>query len=470
MRFSPLVVLVIIILAVMVTAGASAAAYVGVRQLVIDSPIELPAPPQLGAQRPTAVPLVQPTETPQPTAPGSTPQPTLAPGITPTVPTWSDPKRVNVLLLGIDQRPNEPGPFRTDTIIVLSLDPVRKTGAMLSIPRDVYVPIPGYEEPLSPNRINAANFIGDSTLYPGGGAKLAAKTVEALLGIPIHRSVLVNFQAFITIIDALGPVEVCPTERIFDDKYPDTETYGVITVEFQPGCQELDATRLLQYARVRHNAGDDIGRARRQQEVIQAVRKKALSLGGVSALIGQAGPIWDSLRDNLKTDLTLDEIIQLAGAAQGITDIKSEVLTIRTQNGGQLLLGKDRDGNDIFSPVAEDIFTLVVRLFDSGQGGQGRAAEENAAVYVANGAGVDGLARRIADQLTPLGFNIAGVGNAEGVGLYGQSEIVVYTGKTKTARYLAEVLGLESTVIRVGTEGPAGIDIQVIVGKDLAGQ
>lgn len=464
---SPLAILVGIVIFGLLTAGAAAAAYVGVRQIVIDSPIELPPPPQINAQQHTPVPLVPATQmlATSDSPPMAT---TPSPDATPAIPEWRDPRRFTMLLLGIDQRPQEKGPFRTDTVIVLSVDPVRKTAAMLSIPRDVYVRIPGFKQ----DRVNTANFIGDLNEYPGGGARLALRTVEGLLGVSIDRYVLINFQAFKTVIDALGTVTVCPTERIFDDKYPDTDTYGVITVEFQPGCQELDSTRLLQYARVRHNAGDDFGRARRQQEVIRAVKDKALSLGGVSALIGQAGAIWEALKDNVKTDLTYDEIIQLANLAQDIPEIQSAVLEIRQGDKGQLLPGKTASGEDILTPIYEEVYKLVVSLFDSGQGVaiNTQASEEGAAIYVANGAGVDGLARSIADALIAKGFNVAGIGNAEGLGLYGQSEIRVYGTKFKTARYLAEVLGLENTIIQQAQDGPSGVDIMLIVGKDLAGQ
>lgn len=475
MRFSPLFVLIIVILAMFVTAIAAVGTYLGVRQIVLQSPIELPPPPQLGAPRPTPVPLVASTPTAsapeaQSTTLSATPQ-SLYEGS--AIPVWTDPKRLTILLLGVDQRPNERGPFRTDTIIVLSVDPVRKTAAMLSIPRDVWVKIPDISPPLSPNRINAANFIGDQLNYPpdGGGPKLAVRTVEALLGIPIHRYVLINFEAFRTVIDALGEVTVCPTERIYDDQYPDYETYGVITVEFQPGCQALDSTRLLQYARVRHNAGDDFGRALRQQEVIRAVRERALSLGGVAALISKAGAIWDSLAANIRTDLTFEEALALANLAQEITDIKSAVLTIKRQGeGGQLLYSTLPSGEQVLSPIAEEVFALVVRLFDSGTGAPAGSpiAAENARIYVENGAFVDGLAARMRDRLISAGFNVVEIGTLKSDFPYPKTEIHVYTGKMETARYLAQVLGLDGTAIRIETNAPVGIDIKLVVGQDMA--
>ncbi|MFQ3535500.1 MAG: hypothetical protein SNJ58_06450, partial [Aggregatilineales bacterium] len=137
MRVSPLFVLIVVIVAAFVTAIAAAGTYLGVRQIVLQSPIELPPPPQLGAPQPTPIPLLAST----PTAPAVVPegQPTAMSVSSAqsvqgeAIPVWTDPKRLTILLLGVDQRPNERGPFRTDTIIVLSVDPIRKTAAMLSI-------------------------------------------------------------------------------------------------------------------------------------------------------------------------------------------------------------------------------------------------------------------------------------------------------------------------------------------------
>jgi polyisoprenyl-teichoic acid--peptidoglycan teichoic acid transferase len=477
MRVSPLGALLVVFLGLVFTVAASLFAYNGVRQAIIQSPIELPAPPQVGAARPTPIPVVA-AATSIPTAIAVAGGPTTTAPIAATadasnnVPMWSDPKRVTVLLLGIDQRPQEAGPFRTDTLILLSLDPITKTGVMLSIPRDVYTKIPGFAAPISPNRINTANFIGDSQEYPGGGPALAVKTVEGLLGIPIDRYVMVNFKAFNLVVEALGPVTVCPTERIFDASYPDTDTYGVITVEFQPGCQALDAVKLLQYARVRHNAGDDFGRAQRQQEVIRAVKDKALSLGGISALLGQALPLWEALAGNIRTDFTFDELVQLASLAQDVTDIRSAVLNIRSGGQGELLTSTLPSGEQVLVPYYDGIIQLTGSLFatTASLAADTRASNENAVLFIANGSTQDGLAAKTAERLRGLGFNISGVGNAEARGMYGRSEIKVYTGKIQTARYLAEALGLVDPLITDEANGPAGVDIQLIIGADLTGQ
>jgi len=269
---------------------------------------------------------------------------------------WQDPRRVSILLLGIDQRAGETGTFATDTIILLSLDPVGKTGALLSIPRDLWVHMPGLNQP---GRINTANIIGDDINYPGGGGPAyAAKVVEKELGITIQHYVLINFEVFTTLVEAIGPVEVCPPEPIDDDKYPDG-SYGFITIHFDAGCQELDAERLLQYARTRHS-DSDIGRASRQQEVILALRDKVLSTGGVLGLLPKVPALWRSVQDNIRTDLTLDEIISLARTAESIPEgeIRQSQISF-----GEVEIGTTADGDQILMPITSDIQALVQDLF-----------------------------------------------------------------------------------------------------------
>jgi len=269
---------------------------------------------------------------------------------------WQDPRRVSILLLGIDQRAGETGTFATDTIILLSLDPVGKTGALLSIPRDLWVQMPGLNQP---GRINTANIIGDDINYPGGGGPAyAARVVEKELGITIQHYVLINFEVFTTLIDAIGPVEVCPPEPIDDDQYPDG-SYGTISIHFDAGCQELNAERLLQYARTRHS-DSDIGRSSRQQEVILAVRDKVLSAGGVLSLLPQVPALWRSVQDNIRPDLTLEEVISLARTAESIPD--SEIRQSQISF-GEVELGTTADGDQILMPIHSDIQALVQDLF-----------------------------------------------------------------------------------------------------------
>lgn len=292
-----------------------------------------------------------PVETESPT-----PEPTAS-AEAPAASEWTDPRRVNILLLGIDQRQGEVGPFRTDTMMVLSLKPSNKTGVMLSIPRDIYMT---YPRGLGEGKINNANVVGETNQYPGGGPAFAKLAVETLLGIRIHYYILVNFDAFITVVDAIGEVEVCPPTEIDDPKYPDG-SYGYKPVYFSAGCQNLPAERLLEYARTRATEGGDIDRAARQQEAILGIRQKVLSLGGATALLDQAPTIWESIQINIRTDLTLQDMINLALLAQ---TIPSENIRNETISYDRVLIRTGPNNEDILLPIQGDISALVAELFN----------------------------------------------------------------------------------------------------------
>lgn len=360
-----------------VVASLFAYGFVRDRAAELDEVLALPDPPQIGhplslpdddpATDPASpTPAETPAEATPPGDPGeaaAAPDETPGPGAAaeaiadgPPAP-WNDPRRVSVLLLGIDQREGESGPFVTDTIILFSLSPVEQTGAILSIPRDLWVEMPGLNQTA---RINSANLLGDEVNYPGGGGPaFARKVVESVLGLSqIDYYVLINFEVFTTLIDTIGPIEVCPTETIHDDEYPDG-SYGYITVHFDPGCQELGAERLLQYARVRHS-DNDIKRSSRQQEVILSVRRKVLSAGGVLDLLPQAVTLWESVQRNIRTDMTFEEMVSLARKAEEIPpdNIRQGQITF-----AEVELSETPDGDQVLVPIGTDIRLLIEDLF-----------------------------------------------------------------------------------------------------------
>ncbi len=271
---------------------------------------------------------------------------------------WSGKERVNVLLLGIDQRKgdNEPA-HRTDTMIVFTLDPVHLQGGMLSIPRDVWVPIPGHGN----NRINTANFIGDTTDYPGGGIMLAKKTVENFLGVPIHYVVRINFTVFETFIDRIGGITIEVTEDIYDPAYP-TANYGTEVFALSKGVHTLDGEQALKYARTRHSRGGDFDRARRQQQVILAVREKLKDPRVLASLIAAAPELLQQLGESIKTNMTLDEMQQLAILAQQVERdrIISEVLDQRYTE-----FATTPEGYQVVLPMRERIAELRDRMFSN---------------------------------------------------------------------------------------------------------
>ncbi|MFZ4816753.1 MAG: LCP family protein, partial [Phototrophicaceae bacterium] len=379
------------------------------------------------------------------------------------------PRKINVLLLGIDQRSAVESAateyFRTDTMIVLQIDPARRSAAMLSIPRDLYVSIPGF----TAARINTANVLGDSGRLPGGGPALAMRTVEEALGLDLDHYVLVNFEVFETVVDSVAPngVEVCIQEAIYDPTYPD-EGYGFIEVRFEPGCQRLDTTRLLQYARTRKTQGSDFDRARRQQQVITAIQNEVISAGGITNLLTQAPALWGSLSGNLRTDLDFQTAVDLALIASTIDRDNIQTAVIDNL---YVTFQKDESGADILVPVPSAISVLIQETFNP-QGNltsddlRGRAEAESASIAVLNNTEVVGIATRTRDWLAARGVNVATVGNAT-TPTNSQTVIRDYTGNPYTARYVASVMGLPIDRILTGSDGQAVADVVVLVGNDI---
>jgi LCP family protein required for cell wall assembly len=475
------------------TVACSAFAFIGARQFQVssvESGLLLPDLPSFSASRPTAtlppeVIAQSATATPESVAVAASPDaamPTAQPSDVPQVePTVLDdnalvrgalqdvgPRKIRVLLMGIDQRSAVESAdteyFRTDTMIVVQIDPVRRTAGMISIPRDLYVPIPGFTE----SRINNANVLGDSGGYPGGGPALAMKTIEENLGIDIDHYALVNFDVFLTVVDTVAPngVEVCIPEEIYDPYYPD-EGYGFIEVRFEPGCQRLNAERLLQYARTRKTEGSDFDRSRRQQQVLLAVQEEVVSAGGITNLVTRAPALWQQLGDNLRTDMTLEEAIDLALIA---TTIDRDNVQTAQINNLHVTFAKDEDGNDILIPVPASISLLIQDTFNTQADMtlddiRQRAADESASIIVLNNTSITGLAGSTRDWLSAQGVTVSSVGNTDNPDNT-NTVIKDYTGNPWTARFLADTMGIPRERILAGTDGQTSEDIAIVIGPD----
>jgi LCP family protein required for cell wall assembly len=204
------------------------------------------------------------------------------------------PGRINILVLGIDTRSELNDPLaRSDTLIVLSVDPQAQTAGILSVPRDLQVSLPGY----GLQKINAAYFFGEADKLPGGGPGLALTAVSQLLDVAIPYYVTVDFAGFRTIVDELGGIDLYVPEAIDDPLYPGPYN-SYIDVQFAPGCQHLDGERALEYARTRH--GDsDFARSERQQQVIKAIRAQALALNVLPQYVSLLSGLGDSITTNI---------------------------------------------------------------------------------------------------------------------------------------------------------------------------
>ena len=391
-------------------------------------------------------------------APGSTPVPTV------DVQSWSGTDRVTILVMGIDRRAGEEERgYLTDTMLLVTLDPVAHTAAMLSIPRDLWVEIPGFGE----NTINTANRSGDWYDYPGGGPALAVKTVQHNLGVTINYYVRMDFTAFETFIDAIGGIDIYNEEEIDDPTYPNG-SYGYEPFFLPAGPHHLNGHDALRYARTRHTPGSDIDRAERQQQVVMAVRERVLSLNMLPTLIASAPMLFQTLNESIWTDLSLDQIVSLALMAQDVPreNIRSAVIGFE-----YVQEGVTSDGKQVLIPLRDKIRELRDELFTSSSVLQpadpadepALIAAEAARLQVLNGAGVEGLACDTEAWLITQGLDAADCATADRVD-YVSTVIVDYTGKPYTVSWLKRIFGV-STIIS-SADPTSDYDVKVILGKD----
>lgn len=286
---------------------------------------------------------------PVPTFLAGQPTPTLIP----TRESLAGSSRMNILVMGIDRRPGEPFISRTDSIMVVSVNPETKKISILSVPRDLYVVIPGRGR----DRINTAFVYGSTGNNPAGGALLAMQTVEYNLGVPIDHYLLVDFGAVINGVNALGGIDVYVPYDIYDPNFPDMN-YGYDPLYIPAGQQHFDGEMALKYARTRH-ADNDFFRAKRQQQVLLAVRSKALSLG-VSGLLTRAPILYQQLEQGIRTDLSLEEMVRIATT---ISEIPEGNITNEVIDSGFVNSYTTEQGASVLIMINEKVAPLIERLF-----------------------------------------------------------------------------------------------------------
>jgi LCP family protein required for cell wall assembly len=379
---------------------------------------------------------------------------------------WSGEERINFLFLGIDLRCDEEGLTHTDSIMIVSIDPLTMSAALLSLPRDLWVEIPGF----GVDRINQAYYFGQAYEYPGGGQALAMETVGALLGIPVEYYVTVDFQGFIDAVDLIGGIVIEVPEPIDDPDYPDN-CYGYDPLFIPAGTQRIDGETALKFARTRATFGGDIDRAGRQQEVLLSVRDQVLRVDQFAKLIVQAPQLWRTFQDNVKTNLPIEDAMELALLIKEIPkeNIQTAILDYNyvynetTPDGRQVLVPLRNEiralRDELFAfpaaptPVLEDLPQLMV--------------QENARVAIYNGTVVFGLAADTQSYLQNLDVNVTEVGNADS-SVYPTSQIIDYGSHPQTVNFLIQEMQIPP--LNLSNESlPAGnYDVLVIVGNDWA--
>jgi LCP family protein required for cell wall assembly len=331
----------------------------------------------------------------------------------------------------------------------------------LSIPRDLYVKIPGH----GTGKINGANS--------DGGPLLAEKVVSNIIGVPIHYYIQVDFSGFKQAIDAVGGVDVTVTKTLSDNFYPCDDTsknkFGYCPIYFKAGTQHLNGTKALQFARSRETTSD-FDRAARQQQVIIALRQKALEASTLTNPIA-LGSLIDAVGSHVKTDMQLSDMKKLALIAKEVDTTK--VVTKVLSTGPEGLLVEDgpyvpTGFGYIEVPAAgtfnyADIRDLVKSIFTDHY-----ITSEAARLEVQNGSGVSGVAGTVVKSLKAAHYVVNDPLNAPDK--YTKTVIYDYSGGKKpyTINYLEQRFGVKAqrATAPVMADGSTPPEIRIIIGSD----
>jgi LCP family protein required for cell wall assembly len=379
---------------------------------------------------------------------------------------WDGKSQVTILLLGVDYRDWEAGngPPLSDTIILATLDPQAQTAGMLSIPRDLWVDIPGYGY----HKINQAFSLGEANQEPGGGAGLAIDTVEGLFDITIPYYALIDFNAFVRLIDEIKGVKIDVPEAIKVDPLGDHNT-----LILQPGVQTLPGDIALAYVRQRDTLGSDFDRAKRQQQVILGIQKRLISFEMIPTLIEKAPNLYDEIASGIKTNLNLQQAVQLAWLT---TKIPEENIRSDFIGPDQVFNAMSYDGMAILQPIPEEILRVRDTFFSTepptssefvlSMTPYDRMYEENAEIAIRNGTVTAGLAAQTMEFLLEKNLNVISGTNADQI--YAQTTLIDYTGNPYTIEYLAAILNIPPSKIYQRFEPTSEADIVILLGEDWA--
>ncbi len=322
--------------------------------------------------------------------------------------------RVNVLVLGHGGAGHD-GPELTDTIIFASFEPKTQDVGIMSIPRDLTIPIDGYDW----RKINHANYFGELA-RPGQGGAFAANAIGNVLGQTIHYYVKIDFDGFEQFIDALGGIDVYVERDFVDTMYP-TDDYLTRTIRFKKGWQHMDGVMALMFARSRHGSngeGSDFARSKRQQLIMLAVRNRlfapttVLNPARISELI-------QTVRGNIETNVSTWELLRLARQASDIApeSIRHVVLDTApesplyetTINGAYVIMPKNDDWGELRrladSLVGETASSLAADTF--------QRPTEHVRIAIQNGTETNGLAFRTSQLLEGQGYEVVSIANAD---------------------------------------------------------
>jgi LCP family protein required for cell wall assembly len=388
------------------------------------------------------------------------------------IPPWDGKKRLNILLIGSDQRPNE-GFYNTDTLIVVSIDPETKKVAMFSLPRDVVdVPIPSGPARQLFGSVYAGKINGwfgairdREDLFPGSNRTRGYNGLKAILGelygLDIKYFVEVNFEGFKKVVDAIGGVTVNVQVPVADDQYPGER--GTARLYIPSGLQHMNGTQALRYARSRHTS-DDFDRGARQQRLLMSMREQVDPI----ELIPRLEELTTALKSAVRTDIPPSEIPKMLGLASEVDTRNIRSFVFAPPLYGTEVLDSPR-GYIILPDVAKIRDTLD-RAFHGSPANEERRqklAQEGARVWVLNGTSSDGRGSSIAGFLAYQGLAASAPRQRPDGAVPAHTRIVLYNATKE--QFPAAVSYLEKTFeVEVKTETDPGVsaDFVITIGQD----
>ncbi|GAC1504384.1 MAG: LCP family protein [Candidatus Dormibacteraceae bacterium] len=396
-------------------------------------------------------------------------------------------QQVNILLLGMGGEQND-APYLTDSMMAASIDPITGRVMLLSIPRDMVAHM-NLQTPSSriwTNKINAAYEVPYTDIiccvapeFTGrdGGGHAAEHEVSKITGLTFDKYIGVDFVAFRDTVNALGGVDVCLSTNLDDNEYPDYSN-GYIRggIHYKAGCQHLNGEQALQISRSRHafqpQQSSDFGRARRQQDIMQSIKKKATTVNGFA----KAPQLLDALQKNIHTDMSLSDMKAIYDWGKNLPDssVIRVALTAPSSVGGGNLLDADNCGMgpSVSQLCPDDPSYNMIRKYVASIFIDPKVLAEKAPVQVANGANnFPGLDSRVTSMLDPTGLLVADPVNHKAVP---QTQILDYSGGQfpLTAKWLQAYFG--GTIVAATPSNPTPANGQqtyglvVVLGHDFA--
>jgi LCP family protein required for cell wall assembly len=424
------------------------------------------SPSPSGSAEPTDEPVE--SDSPEPSITEPPVQGSALPNV--TIPPWNGTERLNILLIGTDQRPKE-GTYNTDTLIVVSIDPTTKQVAMFSLPRDSWgIPMPpgplrNAFGPTYQQRINAffTAVRNRADLVPGTKQTRGYNGLKIVLGelykLDIKYFVEVNFDGFKQVVDALGGVTINVQIPVTDETYP-SDTGRNSRVYIPSGIQHMTGAEALVYARSRHSGLGDFDRGSRQQRVLTSMREQA----DIANLIPRIPQLVDAVKATVRTDIPQGELAKLAGLAGSVDtkNIRSYVFAY-PRYGTQDVTGTYR-----YLPNIAKIRAAVAGAFNVDSELENRReafGQEGGTVWILNGSGKAGHASNIAGYLEYYGLT-ASAPNQKPDSVPKATRIVVYNGaEANLPTTVAFLEALFDTTVVTETDPAARVDIVITTAR-----